>query len=54
MIVFLRVLFGIPAAAIGVWLWITPSRKVKGEWVAAAMVYMVAYLAIFHFWLKAF
>jgi hypothetical protein len=50
----LSIVFGIPAAAMGVCYWVMPSKEIKWSWATAGIAYILIYLAIFHLWLKAF
>ncbi len=49
----LRVIFGIPAVVGGVYMWITPNKKIRNSLATSFFVYSALYIAVFHFWLKA-
>ena len=53
MIGILRVVFGLPLAIGGVYLWVARSRNIKEWWVTGYVLYSLTYLAIFHLWLRA-
>jgi len=50
----LQVLFALPIAVFGTWLWVSNSNRIKWKWFFIGLAYIATYFLMFHFLLKQF